>query len=137
MEKKTLYLKKYMVENDGLDRMLMTQTEAPGNALSSKLSEEAAAGLLRFLESQNTDEPLDEELSSEGRQFMLKCIYISEFNYYNLEVTQTPRELIADFNADYANFKDFEEVYHLADKIELSAKNDMFMSIKFIYKLHK
>lgn len=137
MERKIIYSKKYMDENDEMEKLLRAQSNGQNCLDSSLLSKEATEGLLKLLKSQDNDEPLDDELSPECRKFMLKCIYISDFNYLNLDITQTSRELIAEFQTDYANYNDFKDIYLLADKIEFNAVSEIFMSIKFTFILHK
>ena len=105
----------------------------------SLLSEKAQSGLIDYVfeKAEEENEPLDENLSQEACDFVEKCVNISKENYLNLTVTQTSRELIAEFTPYYAEYEYFGEIYRLADKIIMTPVNDMLFSIKFTLILRK
>lgn len=134
MHKKILYAQDYLDTEDAEDIILRKYAENTDIGLSP----EAEANLWKFMIDQHKKdlEPIEDELSEECEVFILKCKYLSKLHVHNIEISQTSREVIADFRVNQADFHDFDELYKLAHKIEFNPYNERLCSIQFIYKLH-
>ena len=134
--KKILYSMEY---NGGEFDILLKEVLSKIPRDISLLSEKAQSGLIDYVfeKAEEENEPPDENLSQEACDFVEKCVNISKDNYLNLTVTQTLRELIAEFTPYYAEYEYFGEIYRLADKIIMTPVNDMLFSIKFTLILRK
>ena len=138
MKKKILYHMDYLDTDDEDEQMLrdcMPIKFDEGNGLSA----EVQASLAKFLIDQTVkdNEPIADEVSEECEIFIIKCKYISEIHYHNIEIYQTSREVVANFKLSSANYHDFDELYPIAHKIEFGPYNSRLCSVKFTYDLRE